>query len=303
MTEPSGETAPEAPEDVAPTEDVREDVRQGAAEPEEPGTAEEPAPAEEPASAEESTSGEESATGEESPRAGEPTPAQEPAASEESDGPAAGDAAPESESESEGPDAAQASPEPAGTEPGADGGAVAETSDTPELSDAQAELAAQRELRARIEARKAEKEGPLASGAKLSGTAADLLAAVRAVEGGTASGSAFYEAPAPAPRRTTPEAAPATTVRPPVPAQAPAPAPGTTAAVREVLAKGGAPEALAGQVAAALGEGAAQALLDDPWQLLAVSGVRPEQADGFARALLGAACGPDDPRRTVALTV
>ncbi|MFE6787255.1 helix-hairpin-helix domain-containing protein [Streptomyces sp. NPDC057680] len=303
MTEPSGETAPEAPEDVAPTEDVREDVRQGAAEPEEPGTAEEPAPAEEPASAEESTSGEESATGEESPRSGEPTPAQEPAASEESDGPAAGDAAPESESESEGPDAAQASPEPAGTEPGADGGAVAETSDTPELSDAQAELAAQRELRARIEARKAEKEGPLASGAKLSGTAADLLAAVRAVEGGTASGSAFYEAPAPAPRRTTPEAAPATTVRPPVPAQAPAPAPGTTAAVREVLAKGGAPEALAGQVAAALGEGAAQALLDDPWQLLAVSRVRPEQADGFARALLGAACGPDDPRRTVALTV
>ncbi|MFD7575615.1 helix-hairpin-helix domain-containing protein [Streptomyces sp. NPDC059810] len=293
MTEPSGETAPEAPEDVAPTEDVREDVRQGTAEPEEPGTAEEPASAEEPAPAEESTSGEES------PRAGEPTPAQEPAASEESDGPAAGDAAPEPE----GLDAAQASPEPAGAEPGADGGAVTGTSDTPELSDAQAELAAQRELRARIEARKAEKEGPLASGAKLSGTAADLLAAVRAVEGGAASGSAFYEAPEPAPRRTALEAAPAMTVRPPVPAQAPAPAPGTTAAVREVLAKGGAPEALAGQVAAALGEGAAQALLDDPWQLLAVSGVRPEQADGFARALLGAACGPDDPRRTVALTV
>ncbi|WP_306330550.1 helix-hairpin-helix domain-containing protein, partial [Streptomyces venezuelae] len=79
--------------------------------------------------------------------------------------------------------------------------------------------------------------------------------------------------------------------------------PGTTAAVREVLAKGGAPETLAGEVAAVLGEGAAQALLDDPWQLLAVSGVRPEQADGFARALLGADCGPDDPRRTVALTV
>lgn len=307
MTEPSGETAPEAPEDVAPTEDVREDVRQGTADPEEPGTAEEPAsaeepaPGDEPAPAEESTSGEESATGEESPRSEEPMPAQEPAMSEESDGPAAGDAAPEPESA--GPDVAQASPEPAGTEPGADGGAAAETSDTPELSDAQAELAAQRELRARIEARKAEKEGPLASGAKLSGTAADLLAAVRAVEGGAASGSAFYEAPEPAPRRTTPEAAPAMTVRPPVPAQAPAPAPGTTAAVRDVLAKGGAPEALAGQVAAALGEGAAQALLDDPWQLLAVSGVRPEHADGFARALLGAACGPDDPRRTVALTV
>lgn len=30
-------------------------------------------------------------------------------------------------------------------------------------------------------------------------------------------------------------------------------------------------------------------------------GVRPEQADGFARALLGADCGPDDERRTAAL--
>ncbi|MYR92198.1 MULTISPECIES: AAA family ATPase, partial [unclassified Streptomyces] len=34
---------------------------------------------------------------------------------------------------------------------------------------------------------------------------------------------------------------------------------------------------------------------------LAVPGVRPEQADGFARALLGSACGPDDGRRTAAL--
>ncbi|MFE5661528.1 helix-hairpin-helix domain-containing protein [Streptomyces sp. NPDC056517] len=301
MTEPSGETAPEAPEDVAPTEDVREDVRQGAAEPEEPGTAEESATGEEPPAAEESTPAE------------EPTAAQETAASEESDEPAADDAAEASEK----PGAADASRESADTEPAetasetseaseepaADGDAVAKAADAPEVSDAQAELAAQRELRAKIEARKAEKEGPLASGAKLSGTAADLLAAVRAVEGGAASGSAFYEAPEPAPRRPTPEAAPAMTVRPPVPAQASAPAPGTTAAVREALAKGGAPEALAGQVAAALGEGAAQALLDDPWQLLAVPGVRPEQADGFARALLGAACGPDDPRRTVALTV
>ncbi|WP_030315933.1 helix-hairpin-helix domain-containing protein [Streptomyces flavochromogenes] len=297
MTEPSGETAPEAPEDVAPTEDVQEDVRQGAAEPEEPGTAEESATGEEPAAAE------------------EPTAAQEPDVAEDSDEPDA-DAAETSDE----PDVADASHESAGAEPdeptseaaeaagaseepGADGDAGAKPSDTPELSDAQAELAAQRELRAKIEARKAEKEGPLSSGAKLSGTAADLLAAVRAVEGGAASGSAFYEAPEPAPRRPTPEATPALTVRPPVPAQASAPAPGTTAAVREVLAKGGAPETLAAQVAAALGEGAAQALLDDPWQLLAVPGLRPEQADGFARALLGAACGPDDPRRTVALTV
>ncbi|MFE7553991.1 helix-hairpin-helix domain-containing protein, partial [Streptomyces gardneri] len=200
-------------------------------------------------------------------------------------------------------EAAEAESETPGTEAGTDAGEASEASDTPELSDAQAELAAQRELRARIEARKAEKEGPVASGAKLSGTAADLLAAVRAVEGGAATGSAFYEAPEPAPRRPAPEAAPAMTVRPPVQNTAPVPAPGTTAAVREVLARGGAPEALAGQVAAVLGEAAAGALSEDPWQLLAVPGVRPEQADGFARALLGSACGPDDPRRTVALTV
>ncbi|WP_225803830.1 helix-hairpin-helix domain-containing protein [Streptomyces sp. NK15101] len=232
MTEPSGETAPEAAE---PTEDLREEAA---------GT---PAP----------------------DTSGGPDSAEEPDAGPADDGKAeaAGDA------------------------------------DVPEVSEAQAELAAQRELRARIEARKAGKSGSVASGAKLSGTAADLLAAVRAVEGGTASGSAFYEAPEPAPRRPAAGPAPATAVRPPAPERPTAPAPGTTAAVREVLAAGGAPEALAGRVAAVLGEGAAPALREDPWQLLAVPGVRPEQADGFARALLGPACGPGDPRRAVALTV
>ncbi len=73
--------------------------------------------------------------------------------------------------------------------------------------------------------------------------------------------------------------------------------------VRRVLAEGGAPEALAAQVAAALGEGADAALREDPWQLLRISGVRPDQADGFARALLGAACGPGDERRGRAVTV
>ncbi|MER6096259.1 helix-hairpin-helix domain-containing protein [Streptomyces sp. NPDC001728] len=265
MTEPSGETAPEAPEDVEPTEDAQE---ADATAPVAVGD-----PSEEPAT-QDGPSDE---------------PKDEAGAADEADADAA-------DADAAGAGAADA----AGAETGE---AVAEAADTPELSDAQAELAAQRELRARIEARKAEKEGPLASGAKLSGTAADLLAAVRAVEGGSAPGTAFYEAPAPAPRRPSPEASPAATVRPPAPPHAPAPAPGTTEAVREVLAKGGAPEALAGQVAGALGEGAASALLDDPWQLLAVPGVRTEQADGFARALLGAACGPDDPRRTVALTV
>lgn len=169
------------------------------------------------------------------------------------------------------------------------------------LSEAEAELAAQRELRERIEKRKAEKEGPIAAGAKLSGQAADLLAAVRAVESGEKPGAAFFDSPAPAPRRTAPAPAP---VRPrePEPARAPQGASAeAVAAVAAVLAEGGAPEALAGPAAETLGAQAADLLRADPWQLLAVPAVRPEQADGFARALLGAACGPDDERRTAAL--
>ncbi|MFD8964859.1 helix-hairpin-helix domain-containing protein [Streptomyces sp. NPDC059568] len=171
-----------------------------------------------------------------------------------------------------------------------------------EVSEAAAELAAQRELRERIERRKAEKGGPIAAGAKLSGQAADLLAAVRAVESGAPVDPALLSAPAPV-RTAAPPAAPA---RSPAPAPAPRSAPPGAAPeavsdVRAVLAEGGAPEALAGQVAAVLGERAADALREDPWQLLAVPGVRPEQADGFARALLGAACGPGDERRAAAL--
>lgn len=98
-------------------------------------------------------------------------------------------------------------------------------------------------------------------------------------------------APAAAPAATGPAAAP----RPAVPA-----APGVEG-VRQVLAAGGAPEALAEQAAEVLGERAAEALSEDPWLLLGVPGVRPEQADGFARALLGAACGPGDERRAQAL--
>ncbi|GFE25853.1 hypothetical protein Sliba_63060 [Streptomyces nigrescens] len=98
-------------------------------------------------------------------------------------------------------------------------------------------------------------------------------------------------APAAAPPATGPAAAP----RPAVPA-----APGVEG-VRQVLAAGGAPETLAEQAAEVLGERAAEALREDPWLLLGVPGVRPEQADGFARALLGAACGPGDERRAQAL--
>ncbi|MBT2472811.1 ATP-binding domain-containing protein, partial [Streptomyces sp. ISL-66] len=73
-------------------------------------------------------------------------------------------------------------------------------------------------------------------------------------------------------------------------------------AVHAVLARGGAPESLAPQAAAALGDDAAGQLAESPWRLLAVAGVRPTQADGFARALLGAeATGPGDERRAAAL--
>ncbi|WP_458242823.1 ATP-binding domain-containing protein [Streptomyces sp. MAI_2237] len=168
-----------------------------------------------------------------------------------------------------------------------------------QLSEAEAELAAQRLERERIERRKAERKGPVEAGAKLSGTAADLLAAVRAVESGQKPVAAVFDEPAP--RRPAAE-----TVRRPQPAPQPV-APAAVAAesvdeVRRVLADGGAPDSLAPQAAAALGEGAGELLRADPWQLLRVGGVRPEQADGFARALLGAQTGPDDERRGRALT-
>ncbi|CAM5610579.1 helix-hairpin-helix domain-containing protein [Streptomyces atroolivaceus] len=224
---------------------------------------------------------------------------------------------PAAEDHEAGEDAAQAADTPgtpdegdAGSAEGAEGAQDPEqvpgVPAAPALSEAEAELAAQRELRERIEQRKAEKEGPIAAGTKLSGPAADLLAAVRAVESGEKPGTAFFDSPAsaPAPRRAAPAAAPTAPAGPSRDPEQPAPAaasPGAAAAVAAVLAGGGAPEALARPAAATLGEGAAQALREDPWQLLSVPGVRPEQADGFARALLGAECGPDDERRTAAL--
>ncbi|MFJ9616513.1 helix-hairpin-helix domain-containing protein [Streptomyces noursei] len=110
--------------------------------------------------------------------------------------------------------------------------------------------------------------------------------------------------PQPAPARpSAPEpGAQGATADPTAPAARPAlvPTPGIEG-VRRVLAAGGAPEALAERAAEALGQQAAEALVEDPWQLLTVPGVRPEQADGFARALLGPACGPGDERRAQAL--
>ncbi|MEW2068366.1 helix-hairpin-helix domain-containing protein [Streptomyces sp. NPDC007346] len=200
---------------------------------------------------------------------------------------------------------AQAEGSAAAAETEASAGEEGDAAAAAALSEAQAELAAQRELRERIARRKAEKDGPVAAGTKLSGTAADLLAAVRAVESGEKAGTEFFDSPtgAPAPRRAAP--APAGQPQRPAPA-ATAPtertaSPEATDAVRAVLAEGGAPEALARPATATLGEQGAELLRADPWQLLAVPGVRPEQADGFARALLGTACGPDDERRTAAL--
>ncbi|MFF8787511.1 helix-hairpin-helix domain-containing protein [Streptomyces sp. NPDC015125] len=97
-----------------------------------------------------------------------------------------------------------------------------------------------------------------------------------------------------------PAAAPAPAGPVPAPRPAVATAPGIEG-VRQVLAAGGAPQTLAEPAAEVLGERAAEALSEDPWQLLGVPGVRPEQADGFARALLGPACGPGDERRAQAL--
>ncbi|MGW7290511.1 helix-hairpin-helix domain-containing protein [Streptomyces sp. NPDC054847] len=168
------------------------------------------------------------------------------------------------------------------------------------VSEAEAEIAAQRELRARIEQRKAEKEGPIDSGAKLSGKAADLLAAVRAVESGEKAATAYFDSSPPEPRRAAPVAAPPVRARAVEPAPAAVPAE-ALAGARAVLLNGGAPESLAPQVAELLGEAAGEALAEDPWRLLSVPGVRPEQADGFARALLGAEATPGDERRTSAL--
>ncbi|MGW6022918.1 helix-hairpin-helix domain-containing protein [Streptomyces sp. NPDC055099] len=192
-------------------------------------------------------------------------------------------------------DAAQASEATADTA-AAEGEAAAESK---ELSETEAEIAAQRELQERIAERKAAKQGPVDAGAKLSGKAADLLAAVRAVESGEKPVASAFSEPAPAPRRTAPEP-----VRRPQPVVSAPSGPGDEAveAVRAVLADGGAPAALAARTAAVLGEGADEQLRADPWQLLRVSGVRTEQADGFARALLGAECGPDDERRGRAIT-
>ncbi|MFF4954022.1 helix-hairpin-helix domain-containing protein [Streptomyces chattanoogensis] len=174
---------------------------------------------------------------------------------------------------------------------------------------------------------------PKASGpSAATATAAQLAEAVRAVERGERSAASFFaEAPRAArpaatkPPAGKPEGTPAERTRPAPEAAAPHPAARPTApatprppaprsappaptapgieGVRQILTAGGAPAALAEKTAEVLGERAAETLRADPWQLLSVPGVRPDQADGFARALLGSACGPDDERRAQALVL
>ncbi|WP_443070879.1 helix-hairpin-helix domain-containing protein [Streptomyces sp. NBC_01476] len=77
--------------------------------------------------------------------------------------------------------------------------------------------------------------------------------------------------------------------------------PGAVEEARAALVGGGAPAELAADAVRALGERAGEALREDPWGVLGLPGVRVEHADAFARAVLGAACGPDDVRRARAL--
>ncbi|MFE1397165.1 helix-hairpin-helix domain-containing protein [Nocardiopsis dassonvillei] len=72
--------------------------------------------------------------------------------------------------------------------------------------------------------------------------------------------------------------------------------------VSAVLDRMGAPGALAPRLLGVLGPGAAAALDANPWLLLRLPQVTPEQADFCARRHLGEGARPGDPRRLAALT-
>ncbi|GAB3112937.1 helix-hairpin-helix domain-containing protein [Streptomyces calidiresistens] len=140
------------------------------------------------------------------------------------------------------------------------------------------------------------------------GRAAELMAAVRAVESGERPADSFFTRPAPAPRptpaRPTPAPAPPGAGGAPGPADR-APAPAIPADLPALLERAGVPAGavtvLDADAARLRGPGAAAVLEDDPWQLLALPGTTPDRADECARALLDTGAGPDDPRRTRAL--
>jgi exodeoxyribonuclease V alpha subunit len=63
------------------------------------------------------------------------------------------------------------------------------------------------------------------------------------------------------------------------------------------------PARFAGSAVALLGPLAAEQLRDDPWKLLTLPQIRPDQADWFARQVLTEQASPQDPRRGRALVV
>jgi exodeoxyribonuclease V alpha subunit len=71
--------------------------------------------------------------------------------------------------------------------------------------------------------------------------------------------------------------------------------------VAELLVACRVPARYAAPAIARLGASAARQLREDPWRLLAVPQLRPDQADWFARQMLGDAADPQDPRRGRAL--
>ncbi len=69
----------------------------------------------------------------------------------------------------------------------------------------------------------------------------------------------------------------------------------------EVLVSCQVPAKFAGQAVSYLGKSASVRLREDPWLLLTLPQIRPDQADWFARKLLGGRADPQDPRRGRAL--
>lgn len=71
--------------------------------------------------------------------------------------------------------------------------------------------------------------------------------------------------------------------------------------VAEMFVPARVPARFAAPAVRELGAGAADRLRADPWLFLSVPAVRPDQADYFARQVLGPAADPADPRRGAAL--
>src|SRR2546429_439728 len=73
--------------------------------------------------------------------------------------------------------------------------------------------------------------------------------------------------------------------------------------VAELFASANVPARLVLPAVACLGENAAKELRANPWRLLELPGVRPDQADFFARGVLGAEMPSGDPRRGAAIAL